>query len=256
MFMEASLNSRMLEIMRELNSNINNLIREMGTDFNLTVFAVLVAVSFVYGVVHALGPGHGKAIIASFFFKEEQPLKKSVLMSLIVSFTHTGSAIILSFLLFYILTGIRGMMRIQLQNYFIIASGFLVTMIGLVFLIKKILCSRKIDLKKSENNRNIYLVGLSAGIIPCPVTLMIMTLTISNRIVFAGLAAVVSISIGMFMVLLIVGLLSIYSRSRIISLSGKFLKKTELVSEIVEYLSIVLILLIGLTMATNIFGLL
>lgn len=46
---------------------------------------ILIAVSFLYGVLHALGPGHGKFIIASYLSTHESKLKQSVKLSLLSS---------------------------------------------------------------------------------------------------------------------------------------------------------------------------
>ncbi|OOF36107.1 cobalt transporter [Rodentibacter rarus] len=46
---------------------------------------VLIGISFLYGVFHALGPGHGKFIIASYLSTHESKLKQSVTLSLLSS---------------------------------------------------------------------------------------------------------------------------------------------------------------------------
>ncbi|WP_228063536.1 nickel/cobalt transporter [Pasteurella sp. 19428wF3_WM03] len=46
---------------------------------------ILISVSFLYGVLHALGPGHGKFIIASYLSTHESELKQSVKLSLLSS---------------------------------------------------------------------------------------------------------------------------------------------------------------------------
>ena len=45
----------------------------------------LIFASFVYGVLHALGPGHGKFIIASYLSTHESQLKQSTILSLLSS---------------------------------------------------------------------------------------------------------------------------------------------------------------------------
>ena len=41
----------------------------------------LVGLSFAYGVFHAAGPGHGKAVISSYMLANEVELKRGVLLS-------------------------------------------------------------------------------------------------------------------------------------------------------------------------------
>ena len=47
--------------------------------------AILVLASFAYGVLHALGPGHGKFIIASYLATHKSQLKQSTLLSFLSS---------------------------------------------------------------------------------------------------------------------------------------------------------------------------
>jgi ABC-type nickel/cobalt efflux system permease component RcnA len=46
---------------------------------------ILSGLSFLYGVFHAAGPGHGKAVIASYMFANERALKRGVMISFLAS---------------------------------------------------------------------------------------------------------------------------------------------------------------------------
>jgi len=241
--------STFIELLRYLDTTINRMIDELAAGITVSSIVLLVIISFVYGVVHSLGPGHGKSLVATFFFKEKHPLKKSVELAAIISIIHTGAAVILSFLLFFVLTGIKGMMRIRMQGYFIAVSGVLVAIAGIVFLLMNIFSKKKEESGPAGRNTGIVAIGISAGIIPCPAALMIMLLTLSGRIPAIGLASVVSMSLGMFFLLSAIGFISIKSRNGIISISDLSVKKSELVSTVLEYISIILIIIIGVAMS-------
>jgi ABC-type nickel/cobalt efflux system permease component RcnA len=55
----------------------------------------LVALGLAYGVVHAAGPGHGKAIIASYMLANERSLKRGALLSLLAALLQAGVAVAL-----------------------------------------------------------------------------------------------------------------------------------------------------------------
>ncbi|MCQ8782933.1 nickel/cobalt transporter [Mangrovibrevibacter kandeliae] len=55
--------------------------------------AVLVGVSFVYGIFHAAGPGHGKAVISSYIFANKVQLRRGILLCLISSLVQACSAL-------------------------------------------------------------------------------------------------------------------------------------------------------------------
>lgn len=46
---------------------------------------VLSSLSFVYGVLHAAGPGHGKAVVASYMFANERALRRGVIISFLAA---------------------------------------------------------------------------------------------------------------------------------------------------------------------------
>ncbi len=248
-----------MNYLRVADNMINELIREFTTDFKLSSLLLLSLISFLYGVAHSIGPGHGKSLVATFFLKEKHPVVRSVVLSFIISVIHTGSALVLSFLLFYVLTGIKGMFRIKLQSYFMTASGLMILALGILFFIFKLIGHNHEDsnadntYKSSNGIKNIVLVGISAGIVPCPASLMIMLFALSNNIIVIGLFSVLSISLGMFVLLSVIGAITIYSRNAFVTLSGKFQKNTEKIASIIEYISIMMIICIGFFMSSGFF---
>jgi ABC-type nickel/cobalt efflux system permease component RcnA len=57
--------------------------------------STLVGLSFAYGVFHAAGPGHGKAVISSYMLANEVELKRGVLLSFLSSILQGVVAILL-----------------------------------------------------------------------------------------------------------------------------------------------------------------
>lgn len=241
----AAAQSAFTNFLRSFDNRLNEILRKLTEEFSAGLFFALLGIAFLYGIVHSLGPGHGKTLIASFFLKEKHPLRKSLFLAMIVSAVHSGSAVIISFLFTLVLTGLRGIFRIQMQGYFMKASGILILIIGVVFLVLKIL-HRHRENPGYKGNTRLVLVGISAGIVPCPVALMIMMLTIPRGIFHIGLAAVLFISLGMFLLLSATGIAAIMVRSGILKIADKTVNQAEKVSTVVEYISIAFIILIGI----------
>ncbi|KQR75953.1 nickel/cobalt transporter [Rhizobium sp. Leaf341] len=65
----------------------------------------LVGLSFAYGVFHAAGPGHGKAVISSYMIANETELKRGVTLSFMSSFLQGGVAILLVGAAYLVLRG-------------------------------------------------------------------------------------------------------------------------------------------------------
>ncbi|AJY46046.1 nickel/cobalt transporter [Martelella endophytica] len=71
----------------------------------------LVGLSFAYGVFHAAGPGHGKAVISSYLIANETELKRGVLISLLASIAQGVSAVLLVGTAYLFLRGTAVSMR-------------------------------------------------------------------------------------------------------------------------------------------------
>ncbi len=56
---------------------------------------LLVGLSFLYGVFHAAGPGHGKVVISTYLLTQESELRRGLLLSLAASLVQGLSAILI-----------------------------------------------------------------------------------------------------------------------------------------------------------------
>lgn len=66
---------------------------------------LLVGLSFAYGIFHAAGPGHGKAMISSYMLANEVALRRGILLSFISAFLQALTAIVVMTLVFLVLRG-------------------------------------------------------------------------------------------------------------------------------------------------------
>ena len=66
---------------------------------------LLVGLSFAYGIFHAAGPGHGKAVISSYMLANEVALRRGILLSFISAFLQAFTAVAVMTLVFLVLRG-------------------------------------------------------------------------------------------------------------------------------------------------------
>ena len=97
---------------------------------------LLVGLSFAYGVFHAAGPGHGKAVISSYMLANEVALRRGVLLSFVSALLQAVSAIVLMGAVFLFLRGTAVSMT-DATRFLEIASYALVTAFGAWLLWKK-----------------------------------------------------------------------------------------------------------------------
>lgn len=97
---------------------------------------LLVGLSFAYGVFHAAGPGHGKAVISSYMLANEVALRRGVMLSFVSAFLQAASAIVLMGVVYLALRGTSVSMT-DATRFLEIASYGLITAFGLWLLWRK-----------------------------------------------------------------------------------------------------------------------
>jgi nickel/cobalt exporter len=70
-------------------------VKRLKTDNLFAAAAGLAALSFLYGVVHALGPGHGKTIISSYVVANEETVRRGVTISFMAAALQATTAVVL-----------------------------------------------------------------------------------------------------------------------------------------------------------------
>jgi len=66
---------------------------------------VLIGLSFLYGIFHAAGPGHGKAVISSYMVANEVALRRGILLSFVSALLQGLTAIAVMLLAYFVLRG-------------------------------------------------------------------------------------------------------------------------------------------------------
>ncbi len=69
-------------------------VKDMKSGNTAHATLVLVMISFLYGVLHAAGPGHGKAVISSYVLANEETVRRGIALSFLAALFQALSAII------------------------------------------------------------------------------------------------------------------------------------------------------------------
>jgi len=77
----------------EINRALAQAVLRLKTEGLLVSTAVLASLSFAYGVLHAAGPGHGKAIISSYVLANERTVRRGIYLSFLAALIQALSAI-------------------------------------------------------------------------------------------------------------------------------------------------------------------
>lgn len=97
----------------------------------------LVGLSFAYGVFHAAGPGHGKAVISSYMLANEVALRRGIALSFLSSLLQGTTAIVVIGLVFLFLRGTSVSMG-DATHFLEVASFGLIAVFGAWLLWRKL----------------------------------------------------------------------------------------------------------------------
>ena len=196
-------------VQKELTQKLNGFGMEIQANPFGPALWMFLGLSFLYGVVHAVGPGHGKTVVCSYFLSNPGSFYSGAIMGNVITFVHMGSAAVavgLAYLVFS--TGMGGFAEATraLQP----ASYALLTLMGLFLVIKAIrdvvkgksLIEPSCPVHTEDANspaqiKRVLMVSFVTGLIPCPGAAVILAFSIGLNIVWAGMAAIVVMAIGM-----------------------------------------------------------
>lgn len=174
-------------------------------------------ICLVYGMLHALGPGHGKSIVVGYFIARRGRWRQGVALGAGITVTHTMSAVILLLILYAIFKATvftafeTGRIGIERASYaLIMLTGVLLVVLAIRDVIKSrkgCECAARIDSAEGtvQNGalppvarwREILGVAAVTGIVPCPAVALIVLFCLLNSMVALSLLGALVICIGM-----------------------------------------------------------
>lgn len=184
---------------------------------NPTAFLSLIGLAFSYGVLHAIGPGHGKAVIASYLVANETALRRGVALS----FGAAAVQALIALLLVGIVAGIMGRSGPAMTGIAasIETAGFaIIALMGLWIAARKgramlapagsleAACEDPfcaIDhhggdprMLARTSVRDLFLTAIGAGIRPCAGAIILLVFALTKGLFLAGALSVLAMAIG------------------------------------------------------------
>jgi ABC-type nickel/cobalt efflux system permease component RcnA len=118
-----------LRTQQSLQRDLATSVKSLKGDHVMTGAMMLAALSFIYGVVHAVGPGHGKTIISSYVVANEETVRRGVIISFIAAGLQALTAIALVGILAFALNA-SGMQINAWSNQLEMVSYALIALVG------------------------------------------------------------------------------------------------------------------------------
>lgn len=196
-------------------------------------------IGFLYGVFHALGPGHGKSVIVGYFLGREADPWRGIAMAGWISLSHVLGAIVIVTVVHFILTQSLASPVDEVDGLRVF-SYVAILLIGLGMIWSAVRgashshghahahahghdhhhhghhhhdehCAHVPGARKEQG-----LLGFAAGFIPCSGAILILVFALTNGIVLSGIAMTLAIAVGMAITLSVMGVGSILVRRQIV----------------------------------------
>ncbi len=78
----------------QLNRDMAAAVKGVKSEDPLRAAAILIAIAFAYGVLHAAGPGHGKAVISAYVLANKETVRRGIALSFLAALFQALSAIL------------------------------------------------------------------------------------------------------------------------------------------------------------------
>ncbi|HZA68035.1 MAG TPA: hypothetical protein VE592_13865 [Geminicoccaceae bacterium] len=220
----------LLTFQREANRTIASQMRAIRAGDTSVPLLIGIGLAFIYGVVHALGPGHGKLVVVSYFLSREARIGRGLLMGLQIATFHVLSAMVVVALADLLLRQAFGGPPAEVAGLRLASYG-LIGLIGVVMLFQAVRRSRlrRAGVEVSHaccghapadhqapggapERAEQGALSLGVGLVPCTGAVLILLYAMANDILFAGMLLVTAIAAGMAITMGALGILSVVAR--------------------------------------------
>ena len=240
---------------------------ERGDDYALFV---LLFISFLYGIIHALGPGHGKSLAFSYFASNKSSFIKAFWVSQASAFIHIVGALVLVMVSVFLLQSMLNNFVNDSVEILTKVSAIMIMLLAAYILYNKLTnkphscsacCSdhsheptnttsawsttkpvNTTSLKPNFMKKDLYFV-LTAGLIPCPGTVVLFIYAFILKTYFAVILASIFISLGMGLVIFASSFLGVSVH--------KLSERSQKLTNVLEILAPIVMFILGILLFLN-----
>ncbi|SHJ57431.1 HoxN/HupN/NixA family nickel/cobalt transporter [Propionispora hippei] len=189
------------KLQQEMNHQIALTVKELQAQTNLRLLASLLGLSFVYGALHALGPGHGKTLLSTWILAKQRSVKEVCFVSLAAALLHALSATSIIAVTYLILGKYASLSTQQLNVDLQLVAAILIIGISLNTLYTVMQTKQTSNLATKRPGHPAW-IACSVGLVPCPVTSVIFIFCLTLHLAWLGLLLVSAFAGGMGIALL------------------------------------------------------
>lgn len=256
-----------------INKQIPKYMKSLKNSPNFMVVFTALFAAFIYGIIHTMGPGHGKMVVATYFLTQDAKFMQGVWLGVKTAFAHVAGAVVLVFTTDIALRSV--VMNPETHMYLLRNISFsLIILVGTFILIQAILhatgkikssgcshCNHVLGHDHSHHHHNHShdehnhtvnasaskkenIIALSIGSIPCTGSLLILLYAMSHDIMFFGLLMVFFVALGISVAMIMLGVITIFGKKKVVDRffeKSKHAHKSKIVIEVLGALFIILL---------------
>lgn len=212
---------------RGINETIARHINDLARDGAGGTFFVILLLAFVYGILHAVGPGHGKAVFAAWALSARRTLRSVILTPLLAALLHAGSALALVGGTWLVLSRLVTPESGGVERILVILAVILLFGLGVYTLVIWFLrVTGRIgqdDAAGSIEKSPLSLI-FAVGLVPCPISSILLVFSFSAGLVWQGIVFVLAFALGMGLTMSAVALAARAMRSVVASREHRVLR--------------------------------
>jgi nickel/cobalt exporter len=230
-----------IALQRRLYEGMADGLGEVAQGGALALPAVMAA-AILFGVLHAMMPGHGKTVLFSYHLGQKGSLLSSIANGAILALTHVGIAVVLVLAGFAVISKAFAVGGRTPQ--FEMASGVLILLIGVFLLWRATM--RRAPAQDGVEVGDGRALAFVTGLVPCPLTTFIMSYALARGLLAAGLAVTAAMAVGMIVTIATVAVIATVSRERLMTFFADTKNIRDWLGRVLETGGALLVFLFGL----------
>lgn len=184
--------SFLVHVQGAIRDSIGSDLRIFASSRDWYALLTVLPLGILFGAVHALTPGHSKMVLATYLVGSPYKLLEGVGVAMVLSLTHILTAVLIAVLALPLIeTSLTSAGRAPMLEDL---SRGLLALIGIWMIVRA-------WRGPPEHHSEGALVGVMAGLIPCPLTLFAMVLAISRGVPEAGFVFAAAMMLGVMLTL-------------------------------------------------------
>lgn len=281
----SALSLRLSRLQGELQQQMSAFIRALHGERSGLVWASLLGLGALYGVIHTLLPGHRKTVLFSYFMSENARPIHGVLAGVSLAILHAGAAVAIVLGSYWLIETSLNVAVTRANEIVQNLSAWMIVALGSLFLFGKVrhalahshhheeppheegegrhapptinpeapalataeATPRTPTARRSSSGRAPLSLPaiVLSGLVPCPGSTVVLLFSLSLGIVTVGIATVSAISFGMAVTLSVISVATITLKRGILARQGPF---AHLIHHAVEIGAAAVMLLFGIAL--------